>query len=71
MFRLFLSHLQALQETDPSLSMFTVHSGIPKAYNTWYNYCKSACVTTFKYLGSQVLEGPEDDSKESKYVALK
>jgi hypothetical protein len=39
-----LSHLQALQETDPSLSMFTVHSGIPNAYNRRYNYCKSACV---------------------------
>jgi len=27
-----LSHLQALQETDPSLSMFIVHSGIQQAF---------------------------------------
>jgi len=42
-FNSFLSPLQALQETDPSLSMFTVNSGIPNAYNRWYSYCKSAC----------------------------
>jgi len=28
MFRLFLSHLQAIQSTDPRLTMFIVHSGI-------------------------------------------
>jgi len=47
MFRLFLDHLQVLQETDPSLSIFTVHSGIPNAYNRWYNYYKSACVCSY------------------------
>jgi len=42
-----LSHLQALQETHPSLSMFTVHSGIPNVYNMWYNYSKSACAFSY------------------------
>ena len=43
----FLSHLQALQETDPSLLMFMVHSGIPNAYNRWYSYCKNAYVFSY------------------------
>ena len=43
-----LSHLQAFQETDPSLSMFTVHSEIPNTYNKWYNYYKSACFDSFE-----------------------
>jgi len=30
-----LSHFQALEETDPSLSMFMEHSGIPNAYSGW------------------------------------
>jgi len=30
-----LSHLQALQETDPSLSMSVVRSGILNAYSRW------------------------------------
>jgi len=42
-----LSHLQSLQETDPSLAMITLMK-----------------LDLF-------LEGPEDDSKQSKHVALK
>ena len=37
MFRRLLSHLQALQETDQSLLMFIVHSGIPNA--CWIPEC--------------------------------
>jgi len=71
-----LSHFQALQETDPSLSKFILHFGIPNACNRWYNYCKSACDSSYITYKSLInldlfLEGPEDDSKESKHVALK
>jgi hypothetical protein len=32
MFRLLLSHLQALQDTDPIDKVFLMHCGIPNAY---------------------------------------
>jgi len=41
MFRLLLSHLQALLSIDPRLTMIIVHSGIPNAFIRKYTFCKS------------------------------
>jgi hypothetical protein len=41
-FRLSFKSSSGPQGTDPSLSTFTVHSGIPKSYYRWYNDCISA-----------------------------
>ena len=49
MFRL-LSHLQALQGTDPRKSKILVHFGIPNAYNGRYNNCKCTCVCSYNIL---------------------
>jgi len=49
-----LSHLQALEETEPSLSMFMVHCGISNEFGI------PECTINIDKIGS-VFEGPEDE----------
>ena len=65
-----MSHLQALQETDPSLSMFTMHSGIPNAYNRWQNYWKTACVCIYNIYAMDNGLQVKYNKKQQKQVVL-